>query len=165
MANNCIDKALDEMEIGARFVSMGRTVTESDVVNFCMLTGNWIEIHANAHSSQNTRFGKRVVQGSLVFSMMTGMILVGTAVQANYGVDALRFVSPVFIGDTIYATAELIRKKDKDERSSVGTFLMSVYNESGVLCQKSELSLLMYRRSEDIPVQEHLSWLNATDKS
>ncbi len=152
MTGNRIDKALNELEIGMRFSSAGRTVTESDVVNFCMFTGNWLEIHANAHYSASTRFGQRVVQGSLVFSLIPGLIQFGASTQANYGVDQLRFVHPVFIGDTVYVTAELVRKREKDDRNGIGTFLMSVFNQNGVLCQKSEFSLLMFRRPEDVPL-------------
>ncbi|MBY8856907.1 dehydratase [Nocardia sp. CA2R105] len=148
--NNRIDMPLDEIEIGAVFRSGGRTVTETDVVNFCALTGNWIEIHSNVHYASQTRFGERIVQGSLTYSLMTGLIQFGPSIQANYGIDNLRYLKPVVIGDTVYATAEVIGKKDKDDKYGVVTFLMKALNQDGYVVQKSEWSLLMLRKREDL---------------
>ena len=53
--NNRIDQTYDELQVGQIFRSGGRTVTETDVVNFCALTGNWIEIHSNVKYASKTR--------------------------------------------------------------------------------------------------------------
>ncbi|MCX4095542.1 MaoC/PaaZ C-terminal domain-containing protein [Nocardia sp. alder85J] len=148
--NNRIDMPLDEIEIGTVFRSGGRTITEADVVNYCALTGNWIEIHSNTHYAAQTRFGERIVQGSLTYSLLTGLIQFGPSIQANYGIDNLRYLKPVRIGDTIYATAEVIGKKDKDDAYGVVTFLMKALNQDGHVVQKSEWSLLMLRRRDDL---------------
>ncbi|MFF0454795.1 MULTISPECIES: MaoC/PaaZ C-terminal domain-containing protein [Nocardia] len=148
--NNRIDMPLDEIEVGTIFRSGGRTITETDVVNFCAITGNWIEIHSNVHYASQTRFGERIVQGSLTYSVMTGLIQFGPSIQANYGIDNLRYLKPVVIGDTIYATAEVIGKKDKDDKFGVVTFLMKALNQDGYVVQKSEWSLLMLRKREDL---------------
>ncbi len=150
LINNRIDQTYDELEVGQIFRSGGRTITESDVVNFCMLTGNWIEIHSNVHYAAKTRFGKRLVQGSLTYSIVTGLIQFGLGIQANYGIDNMRFLAPVSIGDTIYAMCEVIRKKDKDDKYGVTTFLIKAMNQDGVVVQKGEWSLLMLRRREDL---------------
>ena len=68
-----IDKEYGELSVGDVRHSNGRTVTETDVVTFCMLTGNWLELHSNAEFAKSTRFGQRVVQGSLVFSIVNAM--------------------------------------------------------------------------------------------
>ncbi|RMI28821.1 MaoC family dehydratase [Nocardia stercoris] len=148
--NNRIDMPLDEIEIGTVFRSGGRTITEADVVNYCALTGNWIEIHSNTHYAAQTRFGERIVQGSLTYSLLTGLIQFGPSIQANYGIDNLRYLKPVLIGDTIYATAEVIGKKDKDDEYGVVTFLMKALNQDGYVVQKSEWSLLMLRKRDDL---------------
>ncbi|MFD6222362.1 MaoC family dehydratase [Nocardia asteroides] len=148
--NNRIDMPLDEIEVGTVFRSGGRTITEADVVNYCALTGNWIEIHSNVHYAAQTRFGERLVQGSLTYSLMTGLIQFGPSIQANYGIDNLRYLKPVLINDTIYVTAEVIAKKDKDEKFGVITFLMKALNQHGDVVQRSEWSLLMLRKREDL---------------
>lgn len=148
--NNRIDQTYDELTVGQVFRSGGRTVTETDVVNFCALTGNWIEIHSNTHYASKTRFGKRLVQGSLTYAIVTGLIQFGLGIQANYGIDNMRFLAPVSIGDTIYAVCEVIGKKEKDEKYGVTKFLMKAVNQNGVVVQKGEWSLLMLRRREDL---------------
>ena len=148
--NNRIDQPYDELTIGQTFRTSGRTMTEADVVNFCMLTGNWLEIHANAHYASKTRFGERLVQGSLVYAIIPGLIQFGPTVQANYGLDNLRYLKPVHIGDTIYVVAEVVRKKEKDEKYGVVTLLMTALNQHGDVVQKSEFSLLFLRRRSDL---------------
>ncbi|WP_409464939.1 MaoC/PaaZ C-terminal domain-containing protein [Amycolatopsis sp. GA6-003] len=148
--NNRIDMPYDELEVGQTFRTGGRTITEADVVNYCALTGNWIEIHSNKHYAEQTRFGKRLVQGSLTYSIMTGLIQFGPSIQANYGIDNLRYLKPVAIDDTIYVTAEVAAKKEKDEKYGVTTFLMKALNQDGYVVQRSEWSLLMLRRREDL---------------
>ena len=65
-----IYKYFDELEIGDKTESeRGRTITETDVVFFCYLTGNWLELHSNAEYAKETQFGERLVQGSLTFAI------------------------------------------------------------------------------------------------
>lgn len=148
--DNRINIPLDELEIGHVFRSPGRTVTETDVVNFCMLTGNWIEIHSNVEYASKTRWGERIVQGQLTFALISGLLQFGPAIQANYGVDKMRFLHPVKIGDTVYATGEVIAKKDKDDTFGVGSLLIKAYNQHGNVLQRSEWSLLMLRKRADL---------------
>jgi acyl dehydratase len=150
LIDNRIDMPLDEIEVGRVFRSGGRTITETDVVNYCALTGNWIEIHSNVHYAAQTRFGERLVQGSLTYSIMTGLITFGPSIQANYGINNLRYLTPVHINDTIYVTCEVVDKKDKDDKFGVVTFLMKALNQHGDVCQKSEWSLLMLRKRDDL---------------
>lgn len=148
--NSNIDMPLDEIEVGTVFRTGGRTITETDVVNYCALTGNWIEIHSNKHYAEQTRFKERLVQGSLTYSVMTGLITFGPSIQANYGIDGLRYIHPVHINDTIYVTAEVLGKEDKDEKFGVIKLLMKALNQNGDVCQKSEWRLLMLRKREDL---------------
>lgn len=150
LPSNSINIPLDELEIGQKFRSPGRTVTEFDMVNFCMLTGNWIEIHSNAVYAAKTRWGERLVQGQLTFALISGLLQFGPAIQANYGVDRMRFLNPVKVGDTIYVGAEVIAKKEKDDKYGVGSFLIKAYNQRGEVVQRSEWSLLMLRKRADL---------------
>ena len=125
--------------------SQGRTMTETDVVNFCMLTGNWLEIHSNKEFSKDSHFGKRIVQGSLVFSVLAGLAQFGPVVSAFYGVDKLRFLKPVFIGDTVWVEPKVIFLKEKSDKHGVATFLMNIVNQRDEVVQTSEFSLLLWR--------------------
>jgi acyl dehydratase len=152
VVNNSVNVPWDELEVGQKFRTPGRTVTESDVVMFCMFTGNWIEIHSNTEYASKTRWGERLVQGMLTFTLISGLLQFGPAIQANYGVDKMRFLNPVKIGDTIYVSAEVIGKKEKDDKYGVGSFLIKAFNQRGEVVQRSEWSLLMMKKRADLDV-------------
>lgn len=141
-----LDGYLDELEVGfSTGRSRGRTVTETDVVHFMMLTGNWAEIHSNVEFCQTTPYGQRLVQGSLVLAMSQGLFTTGRAVAAFYGLDRLRFTSPVFIGDTIFVECVLNKVVDKDDRFGLATWEMRVLNQCEKLVQISEYTMSTYK--------------------
>lgn len=140
--------AVDDLSVGDLVPSRGRTVTETDVVSFCYLTGNWLEIHSNAELAKRTRFGQRIVQGSLVFSMIPG--LVGWDPRytiAFYGVDRMRFVKPVFIGDTVTAQVRVAAIEIRDDDTGVVTFGIEVENQRGEVVQALDMRILGRRRA------------------
>ena len=141
-----VDKFWNEIEVGhSTGLSRGRTVTETDVVQFMMLTGNWVEIHSNVEFAKGTPFGQRLVQGSLVLAMSQGLFTTGRAVAAFYGLDKLRFTKPVFIGDTVKVECVLLEKKDKNDTFGLATWEMRVTNQDGDQVQKAEYTFLTYK--------------------
>jgi 3-hydroxybutyryl-CoA dehydratase len=120
----------------------GRTVTESDIVSFAGLTGDFVELHTNEEFAKQTPFGKRIAHGALVFSISIGlttrMNLLDDTLLAFAGVDKLRFMAPVFIGDTIHTTKRVV------ERQELGAAQGSVVFETKVLNQRDE-TVLIYR--------------------
>ena len=135
-----------ELAIGQKSRSRGRTITETDVVNFCGLTGNWLEIHANAEFSKKSMYGQRVVQGGLVFVIGNALIGFDSAVvEAFYGVDKLRFLKPSFIGDTIHAESEVIALRDKGDRHGIATARLTIVNQRGEQVLSCEFTLLIRR--------------------
>ncbi len=138
----------DEMKVGEKFVTRGRTMTETDVVNFCMLTGNWLEVHSNVEYAKTTPFGQRLVQGSLSFAIIAGLVPTGTPgrIIAFYGVDRLRFIKPVFIGDTLHAETEIMDLQDKDEKSGVSTHQVTLKNQRGETVQASTWKHLVAKK-------------------
>lgn len=135
-----------ELAIGQKARSRGRTITETDVVNFCGLTGNWLEIHSNAEFSKKTLFGQRVVQGGLVFVISNALFSFDSAVvEAFYGVDKLRFLKPTFIGDTLHAESEITAMREKGDKHGVVTARLSAINQRGETVLSCEFSLLIRR--------------------
>jgi acyl dehydratase len=139
-----VDAPFNELAIGERRRSRGRTITETDVVSFCMLTGNWLELHSNVEFAKQTLYGQRLVQGSLVFSIVNALIAFSPeVVEAFYGVDRLRFLKPTFINDTLHARSEIIALRDKGERHGVATMLLQGVNQRGEIVMSCEFSLLV----------------------
>ncbi len=105
----------EEFEVGQKMTSPGRTITESDVVNFAGLSGDYNLIHTDAEYSKNSPFGARVAHGLLGLSIGSGLalrtgVLEGT-VMAFREINSWKFVKPVFIGDTIHVVMEIITTK------------------------------------------------------
>lgn len=105
----------EEFEIGQKMISPGRTITESDVVGFAGLSGDYNLIHTDAEYAANSPFGARVAHGLLGLSIASGLalrtgVLEGT-VMAFREIISWKFVKPVFIGDTIHVEMEIITTK------------------------------------------------------
>jgi acyl dehydratase len=141
-----VDAPYGELAVGERRRSRGRTITETDVVNFCMLTGNWLELHSNVEYAKKTLYGQRLVQGSLVFAIVNALIgFNADVIEAFYGVDRLRFTKPTFINDTLYARSEIIALRDKGDRHGVVTLKLEGVNQRGEVVLACEFSLLVRR--------------------
>ena len=109
-----------------------------------MLTGNWLELHANVEFAKHTKYGQRLVQGSLVFSIVNALLPFDPSViEAFYGVDKLRFTRPTFIGDTLHARSEVIRLKPHKDMHGVSTSLLTGHNQRGEAVMTCEFSLLV----------------------
>jgi acyl dehydratase len=136
-----------ELVIGQTARSRGRTLTETDVVNFCGFTGNWLSIHSDAEFSKKSLYGQRVVQGGLVFVVVNALLgFDPEVVEAFYGVDKLRFLKPTFIGDTLHAQSEVIALRDRGDQHGVVTSRLTGHNQRGETALSCEFSLLIRRQ-------------------
>jgi len=139
-----IEATYPELKLGERRVSRGRTITETDVVNFCMLTGNWLELHANAEFAKQTMYGQRLVQGGLVFVVSNALLGFNPEViEAFYGVDRLRFIKPTFINDTLHARTEIIGLREHGPKHGVATLRLETVNQRQEVVLSCEFSLLV----------------------
>lgn len=142
----------EDLELGQRFLTAGRTVTEADVVNFAGISGDFNEIHTNAEIMRDSQFGTRIAHGALVLSIITGLrsqlgIFDGTII-AFAGIRDWRFVLPVRIGDTVRAVnivSELTPSKKPDRGIVVQT--VEVLNQAEEVVQRGEMVSLVRRRS------------------
>jgi len=108
-------KYFEEFEVGMSFVSPGRTVTETDIVSFAGLSGDFTQIHTNAEFSKSTIVGQRVAHGLLGLSIASGLavrtgVLEGTVI-AFREIANWKFVKPIFIGDTVYVSLHVEETK------------------------------------------------------
>jgi 3-hydroxybutyryl-CoA dehydratase len=141
------DCYFDEIEIGQKWITKGRTITEADVVNFAYLSGDWHSIHTDREYAAQTSFGQRIAHGFLVLSIATGMVPANReTVLALYGLDRVRFVAPVFIGDTVHLEMEAIDKKERDDGTGVVGFDFRMVNQRGEPVIVSVYRLWMKKR-------------------
>jgi 3-hydroxybutyryl-CoA dehydratase len=101
----------EEFEVGQRIITPGRTVTESDIVTYAGLSGDYNSIHTDAEFAADGQFGQRVAHGLLGLSIASGLavrtgILEGT-VLAFREIQQWKFSRPIYIGDTIHVEIEV----------------------------------------------------------
>lgn len=103
----------EEIEVGSSRTSSGRTITETDIVAHAGQTGDFYPHHMDAEWCKTQVFGERVAHGTLILSVAAGMLAGEINESAfSYGYDRVRFIAPVFIGDTITAKAEIVGKRE-----------------------------------------------------
>ncbi|HWF11952.1 MAG TPA: MaoC/PaaZ C-terminal domain-containing protein [Bryobacteraceae bacterium] len=126
-------KYFDYFRIGEVHESGGRTITETDIVNFAGLSGDFSALHMDEEFAKTTPFGRRIAHGTLVFSISIGLVtqmnLVGESLIAFYGVEKLRFTKPVFIGDTVRVTKKVSELLERGAGRGVVTFATTVLNQ------------------------------------
>lgn len=112
-------KSFDELVIGERLLTARRTVTEADIVNFACLSGDHFYAHTDKIAAADSFFGERVAHGYFIVSAAAGLFVDAAQgpVIANYGMDNLRFVEPVKIGDSIRVELTCKQKTPKLQKA------------------------------------------------
>ena len=145
-------RAFDEWQVGDRIAhDIRRTVTETDNLLFSTMTHNPQPLHIDAEAAKASEFGQILVNGTFTFALMVGLSVgdttLGTLV-ANLGYDRLVMPKPVFIGDTLRATSEVIALKPSQSRPNAGivTFRHELWNQRDEVVCRCERSALLLRR-------------------
>ncbi|WP_054853237.1 MULTISPECIES: MaoC/PaaZ C-terminal domain-containing protein [Vulcanisaeta] len=137
----------DDFQVGMKMKSQGLTITESHIVQFAELTGDYNPLHVDDVFARETIFEGRVAHGLLVQSLAVGLfapLVAGTTI-ALLEVNS-RFLRPVKIGDTIYVESEVIDKKPSEKyNGGIITFKHEVKNQRGETVATIDVKLLIAR--------------------
>ena len=146
----------DELALGDRFVSRARTMTEADIAAFSGLSGDYHPLHTDEEFARRGPFGARIAQGCLTLSVATGLefSLMGDAqnsrILAFYGMDRVRFLRPVRIGDTIHLEGEVTALEEKDAERGVVTVHQEIVNQDGDAVAVLDKRTLHARRPAEV---------------
>jgi acyl dehydratase len=139
----------DEWQVGDRIEhEIRRTVTEADNLFFTVMTHNPQPLHLDIEAAKQSEFGQILVNGTFTFALMVGLSVgdttLGTLV-ANLGYDKLVMPKPVFIGDTLHVTSEVIALRESKSRPETGivTFQHEAINQRGEVVCRCERSALL----------------------
>lgn len=144
----------EDLEIGHSLLTHRRTVSEADIVNFGGISGDYFYMHFDEIAAKDTQFGKRIAHGYFVLSAAAGLFVSPAPgpVLANYGLDNLRFVAPVAIGDTIRARLTCKRKVDRNRTDEQGrgqgvvAWDVQVTNQNDELVASYDILTLVQKR-------------------
>src|SRR5690349_21677908 len=144
----------EDLQVGDSLLTHRRTVTEADIVAFGGISGDYFYMHFDAVAAKDSPFGKRIAHGYFVLSAAAGLFVSPAPgpVLANYGLDTLRFVKPVGIGDTIRARLTCKRKIDRQKKDANGVgqgvvaWDVEVTNQDGDLVASYDILTLVAKR-------------------
>ncbi|PHV04166.1 phenylacetic acid degradation bifunctional protein PaaZ [Janthinobacterium sp. BJB412] len=147
-------KYFEELKMGDSLLTHRRTVTEADIVNFGGVSGDYFYMHFDDIAAKDTQFGKRIAHGYFVLSAAAGLFVSPAPgpVLANYGLDNLRFITPVAIGDTIRARLTCKRKVDRNRVDDKGVgqgvvaWDVQVTNQNDELVASYDILTLVMKR-------------------
>ena len=147
-------KFFEDVEVGDKGVTAGRTITEADVVSFAGLSGDYNPIHTDEEFCKGTMFKQRIAHGALVLSVASGLftqcemnLFIKTNLMALMGIN-WRFLKAVFMGDTVHVEVQIIEKKETS-KADRGIIIQrrSVVNQHGDTVQEGEVTLMMRRKA------------------
>lgn len=142
----------DEWVVGEEYVTPSRTMTETDIVMFSAMTGDYNELHTSELFMKKSQFGKRIGHGLLGLAVSHGLLFrtgfLEGAVLAFLDVESWKFSAPFFIGDTLrvkFKVYEAKASKSKPDRGIVKLYL-ELINQDEKLIQSGYKTLMMRRR-------------------
>ena len=143
----------EDLEVGLQLTTGGRTVTEADVVQFAMFSGDWNAIHVDAEFASGTVFGQRVVHGVASLSIMGGLIFAAgwfsSTVEALLGFDELRFRNPVFIGDTVRCRFTVVELRVTSSGRGLLKRKLELLNQRDEVVLETISPILIARKAHD----------------
>ncbi|HEX4759254.1 MAG TPA: MaoC/PaaZ C-terminal domain-containing protein [Thermoleophilaceae bacterium] len=138
----------DQLQGGERFVTSGRTITETDIVQFAALTGDMHPQHTDAAWAAESRFGERIAHGMLVMSYAVGLVpLDHERVVALRRVSDVVFKHPAYIGDTIHVDGRIESLKPVDDSHGLVEALWKIVTQRGRTVARARVELLWRRNA------------------
>jgi acyl dehydratase len=140
----------EDFEVGHKIRSLRRTISEGESMQFNALVLDMHPYVADAiFAEQEGIFGKRLVAGAFVFSAGLGLVATNCVNAFSYGYDKLRFIRPVFIGDTIYSIRTNLEKRPKYQEMGLIKASYEVFKGEGELVLYCEhLQTVKYREAK-----------------
>lgn len=145
----------EDYAVGEEFRSSGRTVTDADVRLFIGATNDAHPAHLDEQYAKNHPFGRIAAEGALLVGIVDGFAVECTGVfQSNvmhYGYDKIRFLKPVFVGDTVRLQATVAELRERNERFGLVYFDYNILNQdSELVCVMRDITMIE-RRHESEP--------------
>jgi acyl dehydratase len=141
----------EDFVVGQKILTLSRTITESDVVTFAGLSGDYNQIHTDAEFSKNTPYGQRIAHGLLGLSIASGLamrtgVLEGTAL-AFREINNWKFSRPVFIGDTISVEMTVLETKAMYRLGGgLVEISLDVKNQKGEITMRGNWTVLVAKK-------------------
>jgi acyl dehydratase len=140
----------DDVEVGQEWESLGRTVTETDIVSFAGVSGDFNPIHVDHAFARTTLYRKPIAHGLLIWAISSGLGMSAPPMrtQAFVAIRDWQFKLPVFIGDTIRITTKVLEKEERSRgRRGLITWMRVIRNQDGKVVQEGVTTTLVEGRA------------------
>jgi acyl dehydratase len=146
----------DDVGIGQEWESLGRTVTEADIVNFAGLSGDFNPIHLDHEFARSTPFRKPIAHGLLILAIGSGLGINAPPMRtlAFLSLRDWQFKAPIYIGDTIRVRSKVLEKELRGRgRRGIITWQRTIVNQEGKVVQEGISVTLVEGRAVTTPEQ------------
>ena len=145
-----VGRFLEDFEVGDIYRSrLGRTITETDNIQFTLLTNNTNQIHFNAHYASRTEFKRLLVNSAMTLSVIAGLGVADISENGfALGWDYIKLPNPVFPGDTLYSESEVISRRESKSRPDQGIIKVRTrgINQDGLIVIEYERSVMVWKK-------------------
>ncbi|QCQ22916.1 MaoC/PaaZ C-terminal domain-containing protein [Desulfoglaeba alkanexedens] len=148
-----LGKYFEEFREGQDFHTLGRTVTEADIVNFSCFSGDFNPLHTDAEFAAKQPFGGRIAHGMCGLSIASGLFvrlnLLEGSIVAFMGIKDWHFKAPIMLGDTIHVHARVAKKiqTSKPDRGIV-EFYLAVLNQKDIVVMDGNFEIMMLKKQK-----------------
>jgi 3-hydroxybutyryl-CoA dehydratase len=145
-----VSKFFEDFEVGSRYSTYGRTITEGDLSLFCALIGYHVPLFIDEEYAKKTAYGGRIVPSAMTMAISTGMTegLYRDSIVALLGVERGRFLKPVRPGDTVTTEVEVLsRRETSNPGQGIVVFRDHLLNQRGEVVYEIDKITLVRRRT------------------
>jgi len=145
-----VGRFFEDFEVGDIYrCRLGRTITETDNIQFTLLTNNTNQIHFNAHYASRTEFKRPLVNSAMTLSVVAGLGVADISENGfALGWDYIKLPNPVFGGDTLYSESEVVERRESKSRPDQGIIKVRTrgVNQDGVVVIEYERSVMVWKK-------------------
>ena len=145
-----VGRFFEDFEVGDIYrCRLGRTITETDNIQFTLLTNNTNQIHFNAHYASRTEFKRPLVNSAMTLSVVAGLGVADISENGfALGWDYIKLPNPVFGGDTLYSESEVISRRESKSRPDQGIIKVRTrgINQDGLVVIEYERSVMVWKK-------------------
>jgi itaconyl-CoA hydratase len=145
-----VGRFFEDFEVGDIYrCRLGRTITDTDNIQFTLLTNNTNQIHFNAHYASRTEFKRPLVNSAMTLSVVAGLGVADISENGfALGWDYIKLPNPVFGGDTLYSESEVVERRESKSRPDQGIIKVRTrgVNQDGVIVIEYERSVMVWKK-------------------